>query len=60
MSRDRRETTDPRLAALEASTPAAQPPPGTVRRRAEWESYALDNEPIGTVHYEPPPTRQDN
>jgi hypothetical protein len=36
-------------------TPTAAPKPGRPpRRRAGWEDYALDDEPIGTVEYDPP------
>ncbi|MGH2455875.1 MAG: hypothetical protein ACRDHD_06420 [Candidatus Limnocylindria bacterium] len=36
-------------------TPTAAALPG--RPRAEWEDYALDDQPVGTVEYEPPPPR---
>jgi hypothetical protein len=42
--------------------PGAQSPPSTTPARVRssrtggWEDYALDNEPIGTVEPEPPPT----
>jgi hypothetical protein len=52
----RRDTTvDARIALIEKSPGA--PPPRPARRRADWEDYALDNLPLGTVDYEPP-TRQ--
>lgn len=45
-----------------AGPPGAQSPQSTAPARARssrtggWEDYALDNEPIGTVEPEPPPT----
>ena len=52
-----------RPVAPPAGGPAGGPrPPSTNRaparppRKAGWEDYALDNEPIGTVEPEPPPT----
>jgi hypothetical protein len=51
----RRSTVDERVALIERS-PAA-PPPRPARPRADWEDYALDDLPLGTVDYEPPTRR---
>jgi hypothetical protein len=62
MARDRRRrVSDPRIALLPpearvVAAPSSQPRP---RPRPDWEDYALENQPIGTVEYEPPPTRQE-
>jgi len=47
----RRNTVDERIALIERS-PAA-PAPRPARPRADWEDYALDDLPLGTVEYEP-------
>jgi hypothetical protein len=47
----RRNTVDERIALIERS-PAA-PAPRPARPRTDWEDYALDDLPLGTVEYEP-------
>jgi len=49
----RRRTVDERIALIERSPGA--PPARTARPRAEWEDYELDDQPIGTVEYQPRP-----
>jgi hypothetical protein len=49
--RERRRTAvEERLALVDE---ARRPPARQVRPRAEWEDYALDDLPLGTVEYEP-------
>jgi hypothetical protein len=50
---------DARLALLPAETTDEPLAVSPARRRAEWEEPALDDEPIGTVHYLPPPPRRE-
>jgi hypothetical protein len=47
--RERRRTAERPALVEEARRPPARP----VRPRAEWEDYALDDLPLGTVEYEP-------
>jgi hypothetical protein len=49
----RRRTVDERVALIELSSGA--PPARPARPRADWEDYELDDQPIGTVEYQPRP-----
>jgi hypothetical protein len=49
--RERRRTAAEERLALVKEEP--RPPPGPARPRAEWEDYALDDLPLGTVEYDP-------
>jgi hypothetical protein len=63
----RRRAKDARLELLPEGAAAAAPaaptgarPPVTQRPPTNWErDFALDQEPIGTVEYQPPPTPED-
>jgi hypothetical protein len=59
----RRRSRDARLEFLPqgaATAPASARPAATPRAPTAWErDYALDEEPIGTIEYRPPPTPSD-
>lgn len=57
LRRRRGDAIDARIALLPPEARAVPSPqePAKPRPRAEWEASALDDLPIGTVEYEPPP-----